>query len=428
MAIARLARMARLPPLLRDTPFRRYWTGRTLSQVGDQVRALALPLTAVTVLHAGATAMGVLAAAGSLPALLASLHAGAWVDRRGGRRQVMLWADVGRAALLAALPALWAAGALSLPLLVGMALALGLLSVLFSVSAGTLFVALVPRERYLDAGVLLSQGRAGAFLVGPGIGGVLIQALGAPLALLADAASFVASALSLARIRPVEPPPAARGAESLFAGLAFVRRSPVLWRLWLSASTIALFKAMFSALYILYMTRALGVTPAEMGIILGPSSVGALAAASLAGRLSRRIGLGRTLILGSALYTLPMLAVPLAGGTHALVVALLFVVEGTIAAGVMTLDTVRATVQAAGIPDAVRARVLGAFTATGAGLWPVGALLAGGVAALAGLRAAMWVGAAGSVLGTAWLGSGAIVRLRAVEDIEAAPAALPARA
>jgi len=87
-----------VPPLLGDLPFRRYWAAQTISFFGDQINWIALPLVAVLVLDAGPGQMGLLAAAGTVPNLLFSLHAGALVDRRGRRRETMIWADWGRAA------------------------------------------------------------------------------------------------------------------------------------------------------------------------------------------------------------------------------------------------------------------------------------------------------------------------------------------
>src|SRR2546426_1652518 len=99
-----------VPPLLRDSrDFRRFWTGQTISLLGDQVSLIALPLVAVLVLHAGAAQMGYLTAVGVAPNLLFSLHAGARVDRRGRRRLTMIAADLGRAALLVTIPVAYAA-------------------------------------------------------------------------------------------------------------------------------------------------------------------------------------------------------------------------------------------------------------------------------------------------------------------------------
>ena len=139
-----------LPPLLADRPFRRYWGAQTISMFGDQISSIALPLTAVLVLHAGAAQMGYLAALQWLPSLLFGLHAGAWVDRRGHRRLNMITADLGRAGLLASIPVCYALGVLTLGQLYAVAFVVGTLSVLFTVSDSTLFVSLVPEESYVS--------------------------------------------------------------------------------------------------------------------------------------------------------------------------------------------------------------------------------------------------------------------------------------
>ena len=164
---------------------------------GDQVTLIALPLVAVLVLHAGAAQMGYLTAAGLAPNLLFALHAGAWVDRHGRRRRVMIAADLGRAALLAGIPLAYALGVLSLSQLFVVSFAVGTLSVLFSVSYSTLFVSLVPRAGYVEATSLLNGSRAFSSVAGPSVGGLLVQAVAAPFALAVDAVSFVVSALFL---------------------------------------------------------------------------------------------------------------------------------------------------------------------------------------------------------------------------------------
>lgn len=377
---------------------------------------LALPLTAVLVLHASAEGMSLLSAVGMLPSLLLSVHLGAWVDRRGHRRTTMLAADAARFALLVLVPSAYLLGILSLPLLIAVALLLGTCSVLFRVSAGTLFVSLVPKDRYVEASSLLAGSRATAFFVGPGIGGYLIAVLGAPFALLADAVSFAASAVSLAAIRPQEPPPAAHGPGETLAGLRFLRGSPVLRQYVGATATISLCQSVTLALYILYATRYLHVTPFEWGIILGPSSLGAILASGLAGRLGRRIGLGRTLLVGVLLYTVPYLLIPLAGGAHLLVVATLFLAEGLAAAGSMIREVASGTIQAAAIPDELRARAMAGFVAVSSGIRPFGALAAGLLAGILGIHLTLWLATAGAALAFLWLLPLPLRSLRTVQD------------
>lgn len=392
-----------VPPLMRDPSFRRYWTGRSLSLLGGQITMLAFPLTAVLVLKVGAVGMALLTAVGALPSLLISLHAGAWVDGRGHRRQVMIVADLVRAILLALIPTAWLLGYLSLWVLIAIWLTFGVFSVLFRVASSAIFVAVVPEEDYGEASRLLSQSRAAGFLIGPALAGWLIGALSAPLALLADAVSFVASAVTLMAIHPPEPEGDAASRGRLLVGLRFIRASTILKPLAASQLTHSVFRAAFMTLYILYGTRELGITPGQWGLILGPSSGLALIGSSLTVPLMRRIGLGRTLVLGSIIRAVPLLAIPLAGGPHALVVGVLFLAEGLGGAGSMMAEITDNTIRAAAVGPQIRARVSGVFSMAGSGMIPVGASLAAVLVWLVGIHVAMYTVTMGMVAAVPWL-------------------------
>src|ERR1700728_3447066 len=148
-----------VPPLLRDRVFRRYWGASTVSVFGDQVSSIALPLTAVLVLHAGAAEMGYLSALQWLPSLLFGMHAGAWIDRRGTGED-MIAADLGRAVALATIPVCYALHVLTLTQMYLVTFMVGALSVLFTVSDGTLFVSIVPPEGYVDGQSLIYGSRS----------------------------------------------------------------------------------------------------------------------------------------------------------------------------------------------------------------------------------------------------------------------------
>jgi hypothetical protein len=169
-----------VPPLLRDMVFRRYWGASTISLFGDQVSSIAVPLAAVLALHANAAAMGLLTALEWLPSLLFGMHAGAWADRRGKRRQTMIAADLGRAALMATIPVCYALHVLTLAQMFAVTFAAGTLSILFNVSDSTLFVSIVAPDDYVDGQSLLNGSRALSYVAGPSAGGLLAQALTAP--------------------------------------------------------------------------------------------------------------------------------------------------------------------------------------------------------------------------------------------------------
>jgi MFS family permease len=414
----RAARTARyIPPLLRENvAFRRFFAGQAVSLVGDQVSLIALPLVGILVLHAGAAQMGYLTSAALLPNLLFSLHAGAWVDRRGRRREVMLAADLGRAALLASIPIAYAFDLLTIEQLYVVGFLEGLLSVFFYVAYSTLFVALVPRERYIEANQLLHGSRALSFVGGPSLGGILVQILSAPAALAADAVSFLVSAFSLSRISPVEPPtePAEHG--HLRAGASYIRHSPVIRASLLATATINFFNFIFFALVILYANRYLHIQPGALGIVIGVASIGSVIGSLVTGRIGRRIGIGPAFAFGCLLFPAPLVLVPLAAGPHWLVVGCVLVAEFFSGMGVMLLDITGGAIKAAVVPDRLRARVSGAYMVVNYGVRPVGALAGGLLGAAIGVRETLWIATVGAILGVLWLLPSPIMRMRELPE------------
>jgi MFS family permease len=411
-----------VPALLRENvPFRRFFAGQAVSLVGDQITLIALPLVGVLVLHAGAAQMGYLTTAALLPNLLLSLHAGAWVDRRGRRRRLMLTTDLCRAALLCSIPVAYFLGLLSMGQLYAVGFLQGALSVLFFVAYSTLFVSLVPRERYVEANSLLHGSRALSFAAGSSIGGALVQALSAPAALIADAASFLASAFSLSRISPVEPPtePAERG--HLRAGIRYIRHSRAVLASLLATAWINLFNFVFWALFILYATRSLHVRPSVLGAVLGAASVGGVIGSLVAGRIGRRLGVGPAFALGCLLFPAPLVLVPLAGGPRWAVLGCLLLAELFSGLGVMILDITGGSITTALVPDRLRARVSGAYMVVNYGVRPVGAFAGGLLGSTIGLRPTLWIASVGAVAGVLWLLPSPIMRMRELPEVEELP-------
>ena len=405
-----------VPALLAENrPFRLFWAGQIISLFGDQITLLALPLLAVLLLHAGPREMGYLTAAGLAPTLFFSLHAGAWVDRRGRRRHVMMAADAGRAVLLLTIPAADAAGRLTMIHLYVVAFCVGVLSVLFMVSYGSLFVSLVPRDRYVEGNAILHGSRALSFMGGPGLGGLLVQVFSAPLALVADALSFFASAFFLGRISPTEPPTAENERGQVVAGARFILRSPIIGAALASGATVNFFNYMFSALFVLYATRALYVQPAMLGAVLGAGAVGAVFGSTITGWLGKRLGIGPTYILGCVLFPAPLILVPAAAGPASVILAFLFAARFGSGLGVMVLDISIGSIFAALIPHELRSRVSGAFTVVNYGVRPVGSLAGGLLGSAIGLRPTLWIATVGAVAGFLWLLPSPMPRLRTLE-------------
>jgi predicted MFS family arabinose efflux permease len=383
--------------LLGDDPaFRRLWTGQTISLVGDQVSLLALPLVAVLELHAGPADMGLLTAAGVLPYLLFSLLAGGLVDRWGRRRHVMVLADLGRAGLLLVVPVHAALGRPSFAELLGVAFLVGSLSVLFAVAYSSLFTAVVAPERYVEANALVSGSRSLSMLGGPAAAGLLVQAVGAPAALVVDAASFATSAGCLRGVDADEPPAAPSG--DLVEGARFLRRSPGLRSALAATATVNLGNYVWWSLFVLFLTRTLALPPSAVGVVLAAGAVGGLVGATVTGRIVRAVGLWRSLAVGCALFATPVLAVPLAAG-----LAVPLGAELLSGIGVMVLDISAASLLAELVPGELRSRVHGAYLTVNNGMRPIGAVLGGVLGATVGTRAAIGVGASIALAGVAWL-------------------------
>jgi MFS family permease len=407
-----------VPALLAEAPdFRRLWFGQTISVFGDQITQLGLPLVAVLTLGADASQMGLLTAVGLFPHLLFSLPAGVWLDRVRERRRLMVWADIGRALLIGSIPVAYVAGTLSMPQLYVVGFLSGSLAVVFDLSWNTLFVAVTTRDRYVEAMALLNGSRSLASVGGPTIGGLLVQVLGAPLAMLADALSFLGSVFFLRRVRSPEPPIEAEPGSvraQLEAGLRFVLGDSIMRPTLLSVATINLFTFASSALFILYATTLLGVSPGALGLALGTGAVGSVIGALVATRIGRRIGLGPAYALGCLIFPVSLLLIPLAAPDMPmpLILALLFGSEFGAGFGVMILDINVGAIIYARTPDRIRARAGGALRFVNYGVRPIGALLGGFLGDRLGVREAIWIATILAIGGVLFLVGSPVLRLR----------------
>lgn len=401
--------------LWRHRDFLKLWTGQTISLVGSQVTMLALPLTAVLALHASAFQMGLLRAAQYAPALLIGLLAGAFIDRMR-RRPIMMAADLGRALLLGSVPLVAVIGALSTGYLYGIAFFVGGLSVIFDTAYLAFLPGLIKRSALIDANGKLEASSAAAQIAGPGLGGLLVQLLTAPVAILADAVSFLISVLFLWRLRIREQPVPVQENRSIRReigeGLRFALGHPILRSMLAVSGIVNFFAAIFNSMAVLYAVRDFGISAAGLGSIFLVGSVFGLAAAALAGRLSHRIGLGWTSVTGMLLIALGGAIWPLVANAPALVMPLLMLSLGLTGMGDAFYNVAVVTLRQAITPD----RLLGRVAASGRfviwGAQPFGAVLGGVLAEVIGLRLTLAVVAAGFGAGLVWLLFSPVRRVR----------------
>jgi len=364
--------------LTRDRNFALLWAGQTISEFGSAITTLALPLIAVVTLRATAFEASLVAAATTVAWLVIGLPAGAWVDRVR-RRPVLIAADIGRALALATVPAAWALDRLTIAHLIAVAAVTGTLSVVFMAAEPVFVAAIVDRDRLVDAnGKLMASGSV-ALIGGPGVGGALVQLAGAPVALLADALSFLVSAVLLAPIRVAEKVAAGSTLRAdVAAGLRYVLRHPFPRAMVVIGTVSNLVLAGQGAIVVVFLVREVGISGGLVGVLFALGAVGALAGSLLAGRLADRFGDAVVIRTLPVVVAVAGLLIPLTGPGAGLI----WFVAGELlmSAGVAVFSVcVRAALQI-GTPPELLGRTGTSIRLFSRGALPLGAIIGGAIA------------------------------------------------
>ncbi|MFI6442225.1 MFS transporter [Streptomyces sp. NPDC050759] len=385
--------------VLRHPDFRRLLSAVAVSQVGTQMSLVALPLVAAVQLRAPAAQVALLTAVETAGFLLIGLPAGAWVDRMR-RLPLMVRADWVRLAALGSVPAAHLLGVLSMTQLYLVAFTAGLATVFFEVAHQSYVPRLLPRPRIAAGNGALESIRASAQIAGPGAGGVVTQALGAPVTVLLDALSYGVSALFLRAIRKPEPPPVRDRGGSLSAevreGVAFVLRQPLLRVIALSTTVANFFSALLLSVQSVFLTRDLGLSPSALGATLSAAAAGGLAGALCAGRVAALVGQARSIWLATAvtgpfalLWPLAVLGPP----------TLLFATGSAVVAfGAVVYNVAQVSFRQLLCRDELLGRMNATMRFLVWGSMPLGAGAGSVLAGAVGAHAAVWVCAAGMLV------------------------------
>jgi len=374
------------------------WSAQTVSQVGSQVTVLALPLTAILVLHADAFEVGLLGTAQFLPFVLVGLPAGVWVDRLP-RRPILVVGDLGRAAALASIPAAHALGVLTMGQLYAVAFVAGVLTVFFDVAYMAYLPSLVGRDHLVEGNSKLEISRSAAQVTGPGLAGALVDLFKGPVAIAVDAASYVGSALFVLRIRRQEPPGTSgtrpRMTTGIAEGLRYVTRHRLLR--WIAACTAIsnLFGQMAQTVLLVFAVRELDMSPGLIGVVFSAGSVAALAAAFVSTRAPQRIGVGPTIVGAAAIGSAAGLILPLATRSNGL--ALLVGWSLVVAFAGVLYNVTQGSLRQAITPERMQGRMNATMRFMVWGTIPVGSLLGGVLGEVIGLRPTLVVAAVGGL-------------------------------
>ncbi|QNG35671.1 MFS transporter [Geodermatophilaceae bacterium NBWT11] len=382
--------------------FRQLWIAETASHVGTQVVGVALPVVAVAVLDATPLEMGVLTALETAAFLLIALPAGAWVDR-WRRQRVLVRADVVRALALVTIPVAYLLDALTLGQLYLVAAVVGTATVFFDVAYQSYLPSLVDRSQLTDGNGKLEVSRAVAQVAGPGLTGVLLRVLAAPLLIVVTAAGYLLSAFFVGRIRHVDVVPdrstRRRLRVEIGEGLSFVVRHPLLRRIVACTGTGNLFGSITGTLLAIYVLRTLGLAESTLGLVLSAGAAGGLLGAFTAARFARVVGEGRTIPLSAVGFGLFAALTPLAASVEG-AARVVLLVGGSIGVSwaVVVYNVVQVSFRQRLCPPALLGRMNASVRFIVFGTMPVGGLLGGVLGTALGVVPALWVAVAGQLL------------------------------
>ncbi len=400
--------------------FRRLWFGSTVSWFGSEIGELALPLLAIITLSASAAEVGILRAAQFLPFLLATLPFGVLVDRRR-RLPLMIGADVGRFLLIGTIPVLVWTGVAHMQVLYAIVFVAGSLTVLYQLADFAFLPKVVSTEELLDANGKLSASQSAAEISGKGLGGLFVQAVSAPFAVVLNAVSYVVSAVSLRRITVDESPRAtadggATARRDIAEGLRVVLGNRYVRPLLGEATTFNFFNEIFILGLLLYTVRDLDLSPALVGLIFTAGGVGTFLGAWYGARVTHRLGYGRALLVTMLLGNTAPVGVFLVTGPGTSSLAIFCTVFFLIGFGSGLANVHAVSLRQTAIPSALQGRVNAGYRLFSWGAVPIGAGFGGLLAVWLGGHGAMLVGAVGLPLATLWVAMSAIPRLTAIND------------
>jgi MFS family permease len=391
--------------LWRNPAFMKLWFGQTVSEFGSRVTRDAIPLVAVITLSATPAQLGLLTAIPSLPILLFGLYIGVWVDRLP-RLPMMFATNVLRFLILLVIPAAALAGLLSIEILYAVAAAMSVLGMTFEIAYRAVLPSLVSRDDLVEGNTKLALTDSLAEIGGPALAGLLVQGITAPFALLFDAVSYLVAALSLRAIGareetvPVNEESDPDTLHSLFDGWRFLLSDAVLRPLLFYRGTASFFGSFIGPLYALYAIETLKLSPGQLGLVIASGGVGAVLGAALSARLP---SIGKHMIPILLLNGAMVLLIPLAHGSPLQAMLLLITSQIVGDASAVTFWIHELSLRQSRTPDALLGRVNASSEFLVQGVAPLGAIVAGFLAALSDPRTVLFLAAAGIGLSVLWV-------------------------
>ncbi len=364
---------------------------------GNQFTQLALPIAAAITLHATAIEMGLLGALRFVPALIVGLPAGVWADRTR-RKPLLVASQLVNAVALATIPAAALVHLLSIGQLFVVAFVAGMAATIQSIAQTAFVPAIAGRDRLIEANTRIQASFTVANLAGPGVAGAAVQLLTAPIAIAFDAASFVVGGLTSAWARveeTVAAPARGRTLADIVEGQAWLWRQPLVRAITLTILINNGGGNITFAVFVLYFVGRLGITPAQLGLIFATSGLASLVGARLSRPLVRRGWLGRVMAFGAMLVVLGQSGTLIAAySPRQSAFPILVAFSALVGVSLMVYNVNQQSIRQAVTPDRLLGRVQSGVFVLVALAQVTGSLAGGAIGQAAGLRAAITVGVA----------------------------------
>lgn len=407
----------RIGGILGQRDFRHLWAADAISQLGNRINVLAMPLLAITVLNASTVEVSLLRTLETAAWLVLGMPVGAWCDRLRCR-PVLIVADVGRAVVFGTVPVAYLFGVLTIWQLFAVAAVTGILTVFFDVAHQTYLPRLIGRGELLDGNAKLQANTSVAAVVAPSVSGFLVQWFGAVTAVLVNAVSFLWSASWLGGIRASETRPVRtdkpRLVAEILAGLRLVLANPLLRVIGLTGAMASLFQSAHLAVSVVFLVRTLHLAPGAIGLLSSTALVGAVIGAFVVRPIATRLGQARLMCVAALVYGAGFVLYPLTRSGWWLAC---WAVAGFVTScAIVMLNVVQVSFQQTICPDELLGRMNATMKFLLWGTIPVGSALGGGLAVAAGLRGTLWIAAIGVLLSSVWLLLSPVRKLRDLPD------------
>ncbi|MEJ7837417.1 MAG: MFS transporter [Thermomicrobiales bacterium] len=397
-------RDGRRSALWQNANFINLWSAESVSQFGTQISLLAIPLIAALNLDASPLEMGILGAAGGLPRFIFGFLIGPWVDRHNKRR-IMLVTDIGRTITLLAIPFAWWLDVLTIPLLLLVAVAVGIQSVLFNTAYSAIVPVIVERRQLGDAHSKLWASVSLAQAVGPAVAGGLVSIMSAPFVTIINAATYLWSGFFIRKVDAdeselKEDTTTHRWRHEIMDGFRVLVASPIMRATTTTSVLVSLTGNMFLSVYVLYMANDLNLTSSGIGLVYAAGGVGALLGTMVSGWFVQRLGVGGTIVWGAVACGAFGIAVPAAILVPDYALPLIVVAEFLQWMALTVHDVNRVALRQALTPNRLQGRIAASTQTLYGGAQTAGLLLGGLIAEVIGVQITLVIGIVGMFVAT----------------------------